>query len=188
MGHMSLTDQQKTSLLKLAREAIQHGVNTGMHLPVVLANYPAELAEQRASFVTLNLNRQLRGCMGVLEAIRPLALDVAENAFSAAFRDPRFSPVIAHELDDLDIHISILSSAVPLICHTEPELLKLLRSDVDGLILEEGLHRATFLPSVWETLPSPAQFLHHLKLKAGLPADYWSNTIKFYHYTADYIP
>jgi AmmeMemoRadiSam system protein A len=169
----------------LARESIEHGLRTGKALKIKLDAYPPEFSEPRASFVTLERRQELRGCIGMLEAVRPLAEDVAENAFSAAFRDRRFPPLAADELSDLELHISILSAPTAIACNSEPDLLSQLRPAIDGLILAEGGHRATFLPAVWESLPSPGQFLRHLKQKAGLPADYWSDSINFYRYTTE---
>lgn len=184
---MSLTDAQKTTLLHLARASIEHGVKTGTPLKIRVTDYPAELTENRATFVTLENQHGLRGCVGMLEAVRPLAEDVAENAFAAAFRDRRFPPLAADELQGLQLHISILSPNQEIHCHSEQDLLAQLRPNIDGLILQEGLHRATFLPVVWESLPEPAQFLQQLKLKAGLSAGYWSDSIKAYRYTAELI-
>ena len=187
MAHMSLTKHQQTELLAIARESIIHGLKYGTSLSIHLADYRGELIEPRATFVTLTHHQQLRGCIGTLEAIRPLVVDVAEYAFAAAFRDPRFQPLTEPELTGLDLHISMLTPAVALHFISEQDLLSQLRPNIDGLILEEGRHRATFLPSVWETLPAPIQFLDHLKQKAGLPSHYWSKTIKAYRYTAESI-
>ncbi len=156
-------------------------------LKINLADYPAELAEHRATFVTLHKHHQLRGCIGMLEAVRPLAKDIAENAFLAAFRDPRFPPLSDDELGDLDIHLSILTPAEPVAFTSEQDLITQLQPGVDGLILEEGRRRGTFLPSVWEQLPEPEQFLRHLKQKAGLAPDYWSENIKIYRYRTEMI-
>lgn len=182
---MSLTKPQQTVLLTLAWESIAQGLKTGKPLNVNLDRYPSELTVPRATFVTLELNQELRGCIGMLEAMRPLVEDVAENAFAAAFCDRRFLPLAEHELEGLDIHISILSPAEEMSFGSELDLLGQLRPDVDGLILQEGSRRATFLPSVWESLPAPMQFLQHLKQKAGLPASYWSKTIKAFRYTTE---
>lgn len=182
---MSLTKPQQSVLLTLAWESIAHGLKTGKPLKINPAEYPAELTMPRATFVTLERKNELRGCIGMLEAIRPLVQDVAENAFAAAFCDRRFIPLADHELADLEIHISILSPAEEMTFSSELELLGQLRPDVDGLILQEGSHRATFLPSVWESLHAPIQFLQQLKQKAGLPATYWSKTIKAYRYTTE---
>ena len=184
---MSLTKEQQQCLLDLAKNSIRHGLQTGRALKVNLADYPAELAERRATFVTLHKHKQLRGCIGMLEAVRPLAEDIAENAFLAAFRDPRFPPLSEDEFGDLDIHLSILTPAEPVAFTSEQDLITQLQPGVDGLILEEGRRRGTFLPSVWEQLPEPEQFLRHLKQKAGLAPDYWSESIRIYRYRTEMI-
>lgn len=184
---MSLTDAQQQQLLKLAVTSIRHGLTHGKSLPIQTADFDPDLRVKRATFVTLEKQGQLRGCIGMLEAMRPLVQDIAENAFSAAFRDPRFPPVTADELSQLDIHLSILSTAEPINFTSEADLLSQLRPHIDGLILTEGGRRGTFLPSVWEQLPQPTVFLRHLKQKAGLPADYWSDTLRVSRYTTDYI-
>lgn len=184
---MSLNKTLQQRLLDLAKSSIQHGLQTGSPLKINLTKYPAELTEQRATFVTLHRHLQLRGCIGMLEAARPLAEDIAENAFSAAFKDPRFPPLAAHELTDLEIHLSILTLAEPVSFTSEQDLLEQLQPDIDGLILEEGFRRGTFLPSVWESLPEPEQFLRHLKQKAGLAPDYWSINIRIYRYRTEMI-
>jgi len=182
---MSLNKAHQQLLLALAKASIQHGLQTGSALKIDLADYPVELQELRATFVTLNLQHELRGCIGVLEAFRPLAEDVAENAYSAAFRDARFPPLNAGEFKDLQIHLSVLTPAEPMFFSSEQDLLNQLQPGIDGLILQSGLRRGTFLPAVWETLPKPEQFLRHLKQKAGLPADYWSNTIRVSRYRTE---
>ncbi|MDO9106880.1 MAG: AmmeMemoRadiSam system protein A [Methylovulum sp.] len=184
---MSLTKEHQQQLLALAKRAIEYGVRTGRPLKLVLADFPAELTELRATFVTLEKHHQLRGCIGMLEAVRPLAEDIAENAYAAAFNDPRFPPLRAEELSELDIHLSILTQPEPVFFTSEQELLGQLQPGVDGLILEAGRRRGTFLPSVWESLPEPAQFLRHLKQKAGLPSDYWSDTVRVYRYRTEVI-
>ncbi len=184
---MSLNKQYQQQLLELAKASIQHGLQTGKPLQIDLADYPAELKELRATFVTLHINHDLRGCIGVLEAIRPLAEDIAENAFSAAFKDSRFPPLSPREFKDLEIHLSILSPAEPVSFTSEQDLLAQLQPGIDGLILQEGHRRGTFLPSVWETLPKPEQFLRNLKQKAGLPPNFWSNTICVSRYRTESI-
>jgi len=146
-----------------------------------------ELKEKRATFVTLTLNGNLRGCIGMLEACRPLVEDVAENAVSAAFHDPRFPPLSREEFDDLKISISVLSPPQEMIFSDEADLLEKIRPGIDGLILQEGFRKGTFLPSVWEELPETERFFEHLKLKAGLPAGYWSDTLCVSRYTAETI-
>ena len=181
----SLSLQHRRILLRVARESIAHGLRSGRPLPVDPKEYDPELRAMRATFVTLNERGRLRGCIGHLEAIQPLVADVAENAFNAAFRDPRFPPVSAGEFDALEIHISVLSPPEPMQFSSQEDLLQQIRPGIDGLILEEGAYRGTFLPSVWEELPDPRQFLAHLKRKAGLPQDYWSDTLKVYRYTTE---
>lgn len=182
---MSLNESHKSTLIQIARDSIAHGLKTGKPLRIDIEDYPPELVVDRATFVTLERQGQLRGCIGMLEAIRPLVTDVAENAFSAAFRDPRFPPLADEEFSDLDLHISILSPAEPMHFDSEQHLITQLQSGIDGLILQEGHRRGTFLPSVWEQLPDAALFLRHLKQKAGLPADYWSDTIKVSRYSTE---
>lgn len=188
MALISLTEAQQQRLLALAKQSIEHGLRTGRPLKINLADFPPELTVPRATFVTLEKHQQLRGCIGMLQAIRPLAEDIAENAYSAAFKDPRFPPLQADELGDLDIHLSLLTPAEPMAFTSEQDLLTKLQPGIDGLILEEGHRRGTFLPSVWGMLPDAGQFLRHLKQKAGLPAHYWSDTIKIYRYRAELIP
>ncbi len=180
-----LCEEERELLRKVARASIEHGLRTGRPLAVDTARHPRPLREPGASFVTLNEHGQLRGCIGSLEPVRPLVEDVAHNAWAAAFSDPRFPPLRASELPDLDLHISVLSPATPMQFDSEQDLIRQLRPGVDGLVLEEGYHRGTFLPAVWESLPDPRDFLQHLKLKAGLPADYWSDTIRVSRYTTE---
>ena len=177
----------KTVLLDTARRAIQHGLQHGQPLVPDPQDYSETLQTPGASFVTLKLHHELRGCIGSLKAHRPLIVDVAENAFAAAFHDPRFPPVNITEFPDLEYHISILSPAEPMQFQNEADLLKQLRPQVDGLILEDKGRRGTFLPVVWDSLPEPEQFWQHLKLKAGLPVNYWSDTLKVSRYTVEDI-
>lgn len=187
MAHTSLTNLQQQVLLKVAKDSIAHGLAHGKALPVNAKDYPAELQEIRATFVTLEIAKQLRGCIGMLEAVQPLVVDVAKNAYLAAFRDYRFPPLSEPEYPQLEIHISILSPSEPIIFESEEDLIGQLRPHLDGLIMQEGGRRGTFLPSVWDSLPVPRQFLQQLKLKAGLPAHYWSDTLQVFRYTCEVI-
>ena len=180
-----LNPSDKRTLLSVARDSIANGLANGQPLAVDPRACSPDLRARRASFVTLQIDGQLRGCIGSLEAWRPLVEDVAENAFAAAFRDPRFAPLSEREFERLDYHISILGPTEPLTFESENDLLKKLRPGVDGLVLSEGGQRGTFLPAVWESLPEPRQFLAQLKVKAGLPADYWSDTIQVERYTVE---
>lgn len=175
-------------LLKVAHESIGCGLIYGEALKIDAAQYPPLLQEQRACFVTLHRAEKLRGCIGSLDATRELVVDVSENAFSAAFRDPRFAPLFAAELVDLEIHISILSPLEPLSCDSDAALLRLIVPHRDGLVLDDGRRRGTFLPSVWDSLPQPEAFLHQLKQKAGLPDDCWSPALKVYRYFVHEVP
>lgn len=173
-------------LLTIALSSIEHGLRHGTPLPVDPAQEPPALGECRASFVTLKLDQALRGCIGSLEAYRPLCVDVAGNAYAAAFLDPRFPALSRPELERLTLHIAVLSQPESLDFTSEHELIAQLRPHVDGLILEDGpAHRATFLPAVWESLPDPADFVRQLKLKAGLPAAYWSDTLRASRYVTE---
>ena len=172
-------------LCDLARQSIQHGLQQQQPLPLQLTDYPTALQAAGATFVTLERQGQLRGCIGTLVAHRPLVVDVVENAFAAAFRDPRFAPLRADELADLSLHISLLTPPVAMQFDSEADLLAQLRPGEDGLILSDGGRRGTFLPSVWAQLPDPLQFLRHLKQKAGLPADYWSPTLQVSRYRTE---
>lgn len=175
----------RSRLLDLARASISHGLEHHRPVEVDLDQWPEAARREHATFVTLHLRSRLRGCIGALEATRPLVRDVAANAFAAAFRDPRFCPVAASDLTDLEIHLSVLSPIEAMVAGSEEELLRQLRPGVDGLILEEARRRGTFLPAVWRTLPEPREFLAGLKAKAGLAADYWSGSIRIYRYTAE---
>jgi AmmeMemoRadiSam system protein A len=181
------SEAQKECLLGIARVSIQHGLDTGHPLVINLDDYDTELTEQGACFVTLQINNELRGCIGSLEAHRPLVEDVADNAFAAAFRDPRFPQLSQEEYDDLQYHISVLDKPEPMAFSSEQDLLQQIRPGIDGLILHDKFHKGTFLPSVWEGLPEPVDFLRHLKLKAGLSPDYWSDTIQVERYTVEDI-
>jgi len=136
-----------------------------------------------ATFVTLTLNGQLRGCIGSLTAHRPLIEDVRNNAIAAAFQDPRFSPLDAEEFTYVKIEVSLLSPAQAMQFSSEADALAQLNPHIDGIIFECNHHRSTFLPQVWEQLPQPEIFMTHLKNKAGLPSDFWSEDIKLSRYT-----
>jgi hypothetical protein len=170
---------------EVARLAIRHKLDTGRDLKVSLEGSPAWAKAQGASFITLEKNGQLRGCIGSLQAHRPLIADVAANAYSAAFKDPRFPAVKAGELDDLVLKISILSTPAEMKFSSEADLLAQFRPGEDGLILQEGSRRGTFLPQVWEQLPEIEQFWAHLKRKAGLPNDHWSKTLRVWRYSTE---
>lgn len=181
----ALAPPQRASLMAVARRSIEQGLVTGHPLVVVPSEYHRDLKQVRASFVTLHIKRQLRGCIGHLEAVQPLVVDVAENAFAAAFRDPRFRPLTQAEWPDVDLHLSLLTIPEPLQFADEADLIRQIRPGEDGLILQDGPNRGTFLPSVWESLPEVEDFLVQLKYKAGLAANHWSDRVEVYRYHAE---
>jgi AmmeMemoRadiSam system protein A len=180
-----LAERDRRTLLNVAWQSLRHGVEQGISLSVDPAAFEPPLNKQGASFVTLHHEGELRGCIGSLEAFRALISDVAENAFAAAFRDPRFPPLRPDELGRLSLDISVLSLPEPMRFDAEADLVQQLRPHRDGLILQAEGHRGTFLPSVWESLPEPGRFLQHLKLKAGLPPGYWSGDIRVWRYSTE---
>ncbi len=168
-----LSPDERSMLIQLARQALVDSVCNGSLPRLNLEPLPAALKEPGATFVTLTRHGELRGCIGALEAYQPLAQDVREHAAAAALQDYRFPPVEPHELPELELEVSRLTHPQPLQYKNGEELLTLLRVGVDGVILRDGMRRATFLPQVWEKLPDPAQFLDHLCLKMGVQAQTW---------------
>lgn len=180
-----LDEALRRRLRGIAEDAIEYHLRHGADLLLNDRDEPAALRQLGATFVTLQLNGRLRGCIGVLLPIRSLAEDVAANATSAAFRDPRFPPLRVAEFAKLEIHISVLSEPELIKCTSEAELLESLRPGKDGLILSEGEARATYLPAVWESLPEPADFVRELKRKAGWSADHWSEAMCAERYSVE---
>jgi AmmeMemoRadiSam system protein A len=178
--------EQGRLLITMARDAIARALGEPPSAPGSPPSpQPAWLAEPGAVFVTLTKHGQLRGCIGSLEAQRPLAEDVRANARAAAFDDPRFPPLDEGELADTRVEVSILSHPEPMRFTGEADALSQLRPGIDGVILEYGWHRATFLPQVWEQLPEPRHFLGQLKLKAGLSPEFWAEGVRLSRYTVE---
>ena len=171
-----------TLVLGLARGSIEHGLDHGEPLPLRAGELSGELNEPAATFTTLRQAGELRGCCGTLEAAQPLAADVVHTAFRAAFRDPRFDPVVRGELDGIRLEVSVLTPLEPMRVVDEADLLERLVPGTDGLVIVEGRRSATYLPKVWEMLPDPRQFVAQLKVKCGLPGDYWSERLEFLRY------
>jgi AmmeMemoRadiSam system protein A len=184
---MPFTDRQRGTLLGIARRSIESGLRTGGPWIPDPAEFDPALSEPGACFVTLEVANALRGCIGHLDASRPLARDVAGNAFAAAFEDPRFPPLPAEEWPGVHVELSVLSRPEPLRFDSEADLLRQLRPGVDGLILRDGPYRGTFLPSVWAQLPDPREFLCQLKRKAGLSPGHWSARIEVARYTTEHF-
>jgi len=173
MTKNALKQVEQEILLKIAREALEKSV-TGRPLPEVnLAALPPSLQEDGASFVTLTVQQKLRGCIGTLQAYQPLAEDVQEHAAAAALQDPRFPSVTPTELPGISIEVSVLSPRTPLAYEDAQDLLKKIQPGVDGVVLQDGFHKATFLPQVWEKISDPELFLSQLCMKMGAPADLW---------------
>jgi uncharacterized protein len=168
-----------TTLLTLARNAI--AAHFGLPGPAT-GDLP-ELRENGATFVTLTQRGQLRGCIGSLQACRPLLQDVQDNARNAAFRDPRFAPLAERELPLTRVEVSLLTPAEAMSFRDEADALAQLRPEIDGVIFSASGRRSTFLPQVWEQLPDPAVFMAHLKQKAGVPAAYWGPDVRLERYT-----
>ena len=180
LNHLNImTTDAGRILIPLARAAI--GRELGHDLPA--AADAAWLRAPGATFVTLTADGQLRGCIGTLEAHRPLLEDVTANAVAAAFRDPRFQPLGRDEFTAVAIEVSLLSAMEILHSDDEAGALAQLRPEIDGVALQYGHHRSTFLPQVWEQLPDRTEFIAQLKYKAGLPPDFWSNELKLSRYT-----
>ncbi len=174
---------QRKLLLGLARTAIHaEFLERGFEQPPTEGSV---LAVSRGVFVTLTRGGALRGCIGVIETDQPLSEAIPDCARGAAFRDPRFPGLVETELDEVQVEISLLSPPSPLEANSRDHLLSQLEIGEDGLILEQGQHRATFLPQVWEQLPDPQQFLDRLLLKAGLPRDHWSEALRWQRYRCE---
>lgn len=173
-------DVQKrgNELLMIARGAIAAECGQPMDLEI---SHPS-LAVKAASFVTLQLNNQLRGCIGTIDPHRSLLHDVRGNAIDAAFNDPRFAPVTLEELKKITIEVSVLTPRVLLQYDSSFDLYSQIKPGVDGIYIEYQNLRGTFLPQVWNQLPDKDQFFRHLKAKAGMSPDFWSNDIKVFRY------
>lgn len=182
---MDLDPQHRRDLLALARESIEAALPSGDLVPCAQKAFAAPLLQHRSSFITLRARGELRGCCGTIDAPRPLAEDVWRNAWASAFGDPRFARLSAGEWPHIHLHISLLSRPEPLAASDEADLIAQLRPYVDGLILELGSSRATFLPAVWEQLRDAAMFVRELKIKAGWPPAFWSSQVRAWRYTTE---
>ena len=174
-----MTTDQGVTLLAIARAEISTALGQSLSAE---AN-ASWLKEPGATFVTLTQAGELRGCIGSLEAHRPLVQDVKANALAAAFQDPRFIPLEHNELELTRVEISLLSPSEALTFKNEQDALAQLRPHIDGIVFEYRHFRSTFLPQVWEQLPDPNTFLAHLKRKAGLTADFWAESVRLSRYT-----
>jgi AmmeMemoRadiSam system protein A len=170
----TITDEDRSALLKLARSSIEAKLIKEVKV-IRPEKKTSALEENRGCFVTLHKNGALRGCIGTIEAIKPLVNSVEENALNAAFRDPRFASLEEEELKYINIEISVLTVPQELSFKDKDDLKRKIKKGVHGIILSSGWHKATFLPQVWEQLPDVENFLEHLCIKAGIKKDCWKN-------------
>jgi AmmeMemoRadiSam system protein A len=169
-----LSEEEGRFLLRLARHTIAKALQDEISPDTSLEPPTERMHQPGAAFVTLHTRAgALRGCIGSLVARRPLIEDVRTNALAAAFEDPRFPALTLAELPNILVEVSVLTSPKPLDYEDAQDLIQKLRPNVDGVLIQRGWHRATFLPQVWEQLPSPVEFLTNLCHKAGLPASAW---------------
>ncbi len=169
---------------KICKDSILSGLQLGQ---AKINNYDCVFEQYGASFVTLELDGILRGCIGSIIAHKPLIKDLIHNAHAAAFSDPRFPALTLNEYNRITIGVSLLSKPERIEFETEEELLENLRPGVDGLIIRDGNYQAVFLPDVWEQLPDKQEFLEQLKLKAGLPKNYFSESFEAFKFNTTKI-
>jgi uncharacterized protein len=182
-GFHRLPAPLRRRLADIAWASIRHGLAHHRSVDLTGEAFPPRLLAHQSAFVTLHRGAALRGCVGSIETYRTLVEDVAANAYAAAFEDPRFEALRAEELPDLTLHIAVLSATAVIAFASEGELCAKLRPGLDGIVIEQGERRATFLPAVWDTLPDPAEFLRELRRKAGIPtADGWLD-LRVWRYT-----
>lgn len=180
-------DNYSELLLETCSKSILSGFETGRPLRVEPSEFPEVLQQSGASFVTLEIDENLRGCVGSIIANQSLILDVAKNAFASAFSDTRFAPLSEEEYKYLNIAISLLSAPSRISFKDEMDLLNQIEQDIDGIIIQDGNYRAVYLPSVWEQLPDKKLFLNSLKQKAGLSPSHFSKTFEAYRFRTEYI-
>jgi len=183
-----LTQSQGQALLKLARSSIAKKLGKSYDSPSDEVLKDKELQAQKGTFVTLNIHGRLRGCIGSLVGQTPLVKGVEDNAINAAFHDPRFNPLSADEYSNIHVEVSVLTDPQPLEYTDTNDLINKLKPKVHGVILRKGYASATFLPQVWDQLPTHEVFLSHLCLKAGLPGDTWKKDhLDIQTYTVQYF-
>jgi AmmeMemoRadiSam system protein A len=168
-----LNQNERKELFTIAKQAVDAVVAGHSLNPLDLNQMPPAIRELGASFVTLTRDGQLRGCIGAIEAYQPLALDVQEHAVAAASEDYRFSPITQEELPFIEIEISRLTPPIRLDYEDPHDLLNKLRPGIDGVVLRNGIRRATFLPQVWEKVSQKEDFLDHLCIKMGNHPGFW---------------
>lgn len=177
-----------TIVLRIAKSAILNHFDPSytFNKSKLLQDYPF-LSQEGASFVTLNIEHDLRGCIGSIIAHRPLLEDIISNAKSAAFDDPRFNPLSLEELSHLTLEVSLLTQPEAIEYNDYGDLLQKIEPKLDGLILKHGVYQGTFLPQVWSQLPSSEAFLEHLSYKAGATPSIYSSHPSIYRYRVEAI-
>lgn len=184
-SRLPLSDFDKQELIRIAATVV-HRAATGKSFPKIsVGTFSAAIQRPGASFITLSRNGRLRGCLGSLQAHRPLVLDVAERGYASALKDSRFEPVRSGELPGMHMEVAVLTGAGRMTFRDEAELLDQLRPGTDGLIIQDQDRRATFLPKVWDEIREPAVFLKKLKQKAGLAPDHWSESFSAWRYETE---
>ncbi len=183
-----ILERYGTDLMKLVVRTVQFGLAKDKPPSIALHTFAKELQMPRATFVTLEREGSLRGCIGSLVASKSLVEDVVDNAFRAAFRDPRYPKLEKNERKGLGLSISVLTPMSPVSFTDEASFARQIRPGLDGLLIQEGSNRAVFLPQVWQQLQQTSDFVAQLKLKAGLPEDYWSDSIKTWRFTVQRVP
>lgn len=178
-----ITPEHGALLLTIVRAIITKQLGIAATIPKTAEH--SWLNDPAATFITLKKNGELRGCIGSLKAYRSLLNDLQDNAIAAAFRDPRFPPLVEAELPEVHIEVSVLTDPELLTFSDEADALSQLKPDVDGIIFKCGGYKSTFLPQVWEQLPTPELFMAHLKQKAGLAPSFWSDDVLLYRYRVE---
>ncbi len=179
-----LLNREAGHLIRIAAQTVAYSIKNAHPPSLDITSFPKELQEKRATFVTLNKNGNLRGCIGTVQAYQALIADVVENAFKAAMKDPRFSPIELEEASELKISISLLSPVEKMFFSDAADFINQLRPKVDGLVISDQGKRSLFLPQVWDKIPEKLEFVRQLKQKAGLPSNYWGDTLQAWRFTA----
>ena len=182
-----MNKEQRKILLSVARSSIETFLKYSKNPLITKEDYPDEkLWEESGTFVTLTIKGNLRGCIGTIIPVRPLIVDVSENAINAAFRDPRFYPLSEKELPLIEIEVSILTVPKPLNYTDVNDLFSKIKPGIHGVIIRNGPFQATFLPQVWEELPDKKAFFSNLCLKAGMRSDCFLNpSLEVYTYKVE---
>ena len=183
MPYTPIDKKDQQTLLEIARENIQVFLTTGRNLHIEETVFSKPLQQALGNYVRLILDKKTRGAVGNLQSHLPLITDVSQNAYDAAFEDPRFPPLTREEMKETTIEITLLTPPEPIICNNEQELRKHICEGEDGLLLAEGVHSSHLLPSDWHHLPDVASFMATLKKKAGLPTDYWSDNLTVHRFS-----